>query len=60
MTKYETEADLDYIQDGDVAVLGGPVPVRGCAYHHVLWLQQTTHHVQDSRLTNIHVVLLRQ
>lgn len=36
---------LDDVEDGDVAVVGLPVPP--CGHHHVLGLQQSPHHVQD-------------
>lgn len=39
---------LDDVEDGDVAVVGLPVPAGG--HHHVLGLQQPPHHVQDRGL----------
>lgn len=39
---------LDDVEDGDVAVVGLPVPARG--HHHVLGLQQPPHHIQDRGL----------
>ena len=49
---------LDNVQYGDVAMVD--LLVSGGRHHHVLGLQQASHHVEDRRLANGRVFGLRR
>lgn len=47
-------AYLNDVEDGNEAVLG--VAVLGSRHHHVLGLEETSHHVQDCCFSDVHLV----
>lgn len=46
---------LNDIEDSNVAVVH--MALDGCRDHHVLWLQQTSHHITDSGASNLGYLL---
>lgn len=46
---------LDYVQNGDVTMMIRFIQTSGD--HHILRLQQSSHHIQNGRLTHIYRML---